>query len=109
MNDNSDIARLEDRIESLNGSIARCHKISIAAKAAVLAGAILLAVELLVRFDPTPFFGAITAILGGVVMLGSNATTWEQFTAERDAAEVKRKQTIDGLELEVVTERPTLH
>ncbi len=74
------IAQLEDRIETLTESIERCRKIAVGAKIAVAAGAAWFALMLLwiLPFDATAFVTALTAVLGGVVLLGSNSTTWAQ-------------------------------
>ena len=105
------IAQLEARIESLNEHIARCRKIALGARIAIAGGAIWFALILLriVFFDATGFVAALTAVLGGNVLLGSNATTWEQTEAELHAAEKARAELIGGIELKLVSERPTLH
>ena len=106
------IARLEARIETLTEAIERCRKISIGSKIAIAGGAIwfALALFLILPFDPTAFVAALTAVLGGVVLLGSNRTTWEQTDADLRAAEKMRADLIGGIELRVVgEERPTIH
>jgi hypothetical protein len=101
-----DIARLEERIAELNERIARCRKLSAGAKAAIAAGAAWLVLTLLaiVAFTPAVFFGAIAAVIGGVVLLGSNKTSWEQFDAAVRTAEAQRASLIDALELRIVDE-----
>ena len=98
------VARLEDRIEALGESIERCRKIAVGAKLSVAAGTLwFLAVLLwIVPFDATAFVAALTAVLGGVVLLGSNATTWTQTEAECHAAETARAELIGRIELRVV-------
>ena len=105
------IGELEERIERLNESIARCRKISVGAKIAIAAGALWFAAFLvrMVYFDPTFFVAALTAMLGGVVLLGSNATTWDQTQADLNATEKMRADLIGQIELRLVSERPTLH
>lgn len=106
------IAQLEERIEALAVSIERCRKISVAAKLAVAAGAIWFVLFLfwIVPFGPTAFVAATSAVLGGFVLLGSNATTWEQTEAARSAAEAMRADLIGSIALRVVgDEQPTLH
>jgi hypothetical protein len=105
------VAKLEERIEALTVSIERCRKISFAAKLAVAAGAIWFVLFLvwIVPFGPTAFVAATSAVLGGFVLLGSNATTWEQTEAARAAAEAARADLIGSIKLRVVSERPTLH
>lgn len=115
MSDNNfhdDIGQLEAHIEALTESIERCRKISFAAKLAVAAGAVWFALVLfwIVAFDPTAFVAALTAVLGGIVLLGSNATTWAQTETALHAAEATRAALIGTMELRVVGEdTPTIH
>jgi len=61
-------------------------------------------------FDPTAFVAALSAVLGGVVLLGSNATTWAQTEQALHAAGAMRADLIGGIALRVVgEERPTVH
>jgi hypothetical protein len=105
------IALLEARIEALSDSIGRCGKISVGAKIAIACGAAWFALLVLgvVRFDATGFVAALTAVLGGIVLLGSNATTWAQTEADLHAAQAARADMIGSLVLRVVSDRPTLH
>lgn len=99
-----EIERLEEQIEALRQSIGRCRKISLAAKTAVAAGLAWLALTflLIAPFLPSLFFGAIAAAIGGVVLLGSNATTWNETEAALHQAEAQRTALIDGIELTTV-------
>jgi hypothetical protein len=106
------IALLEERIETLTASIERCRKISYAAKIAIAGGAAWFVLFLLwiVPFGPTAFVAAVSAMLGGFVLLGSNATTWEQTETDRAAAEAMRADLIGSIELRLVGDAPpTLH
>jgi len=107
-----EVARLEERIETLMASIERCRKIALGAKIAVTAGAIWFALVLfwIVSFDATAFVAALAAVLGGIVLLGSNATTWAQTDADLQAAEAARAELIGRIEFRVVGEEVrTLH
>ena len=107
-----DIAQLETRIETLTESIDRCRKIAVGSKIALAGGALwfVLALFWILPFDATAFVAALTAVLGGVVLLGSNATTWEQTQAELYAAERARADLIGSIELRVVgNEVRTIH
>jgi hypothetical protein len=99
-----EIARLEARIEQLDDSIERCRKLSLAAKLAIGSGAawIALTLMLIVNYVPALTFAALAAVIGGVVLLGSNSTTWTQMAAARAAAETQRADLIGGLELRAV-------
>lgn len=106
-----DIARIEERIEDLHEQVARCGKISLAAKIAIGAGSawLVLTVLWLVPFVPFMLVAAMAAVIGGIVLLGSNATTWNETEAALRASEAMRAEWIGRLELRVVEERPTLH
>ncbi len=98
------IERLEDEIERLTLRRERCRKLSLAAKAAILAGGVWLALTFstLAPFTPTLFFASVAAVIGGIVLLGSNATTWDQTGAAIDSAQAARAELIGGIELRVV-------
>jgi hypothetical protein len=106
------IARLELQIETLSGELERCRKISIAARFFIGGAALWLALALLwiVPFGPTAFVATLAAGLGGIVLLGSNATTWEQTEASLKAAQAARGDLIGRIELRVVGgQSRTLH
>ena len=107
-----EIAQLEARIEALIESIERCVKISLAAKLAIAAGAIWIGLVLLrvIPFISETVIAAMAAVIGGTVLLGSNATTWTQAETALREAEALRADLIGRMELRVVgEERPTLH
>lgn len=107
-----EIARLEAQIEALTAAIERCRKISVAAKIAAAAGALWFALVIfwVVPFTPTFFIAALAATLGGVVLLGSNKTTWEETELALHQAETARADLIGGMSLRLVGETaPTLH
>ena len=105
------IARLEARIEALSSAVESCHKFMLAARLAIAAGGVLLALTLIrvIAFDPTVLFGSIAVVLGGVVVLGSNTTTARQALEARAKAEAERAALIGAIELRVVEGRETLH
>ena len=117
-----DIAELEARIEALSESIERCRKISLASKLAIAAGAGWLALLIvgLVAFAPYELVAALAAVLGGIVLLGSNSTTWTQAETALDQAEAMRAALIGRMDLRLVDAanpmaakptlpKPTLH
>jgi len=103
------IEELEDEIERLSLVRERCRKISIAAKVAIAAGSVWLALTLvgLAPFVPSLFFASLAAIIGGIVLLGSNKTTWEQTEMALHKAEAARAQLISAIELRVVDANPS--
>ena len=66
-------------------------------KVAVAAGGIWILAYLLgaIGFEPTTMVGAIAAIIGGVVVFGSNSTTSKQTMAAMKSAETRRAKLID--------------
>lgn len=109
MNDelpHSDIARLEERIEALRQTIERCDKLALAAKLAIAGGALWFALALvgILLFSATGFAGAMAALLGGFVLLGSNKTTRDQAEEALHAAEQRRRALIDAMQLRLVEE-----
>jgi hypothetical protein len=101
-----DIARIEARIDDLAEAIGRCRKLSLAAKIAIVAGAAWVVLTLLLIIPYTPFMtiGALAFVIGGIVLLGSNATTWRETENALRASEQMRAEMISRLELRVVDE-----
>jgi hypothetical protein len=108
----ADIEDLEAHIEALAESIERCRKISFASKLLIGAGTLWLCLLLigLVTFAPYALVAALAAIIGGIVLVGSNATTWEQTQAALRRAEAQRAEMIAHMPLRVVGgDTQTLH
>jgi len=99
-----EIARLEARIEALNDSLARCGKISLMARLILAGGAVWIVLIALgaVRFGSFNIVGAIAAVLGGIVLFGSNSSTWKQTDAALAAAQARRSELIDAIEMRTV-------
>ena len=99
-----DIARIETHIEELGAAIERCRKFSLTAKAAIAAGItwIALAIASLVSSTPETTLAALAAIILGVVLLGSNRTTWRQTESALRASEAMRADMIGRMELRTV-------
>jgi len=106
-----EIVRLEAQIETLSARIESCRKFILAARVAVAGGVILLAVLLLglIRFDPTLLLAAFAALLGGIVVWGSNGSTAQEAAVELAAAETNRRALIGLINLRVIAEQPTVH
>lgn len=98
------ILLLEARIEELAASLESCRKFILVSKAAIgLGGIVVVAMTLgAIRFDPIGLIGAITGVIGGAVLLGSNRSTSEQATADMNIAESQRTELIGGIDLRVV-------
>jgi hypothetical protein len=105
------IERLEQRIEELAAQLQSCRKFALAARVAVATGGVLfLALALgVVRFDALALAAAIAALLGGIVLAGSNRSTAQEAAAQLAAAERERAALIGVIELRTVAERATLH
>jgi hypothetical protein len=107
-----DIARIEAHIEALAEAIERCRKLSFAAKIAIGAGAAWLMLVLLgvVAFVPYAVIAAMAAVIGGIVLLGSNATTWAQTESALQRSEAMRADLISRIDMRVIEgERHTVH
>ena len=64
----------------------------------------------MVAYTPETIIAAIAAVIVGVVLLGSNNTTWTQTETAMHAGEAMRAELIGRIELRVVgEEKPTLH
>ena len=55
-----------------------------------------------VGFDPTVLIGAIAAVIGGMVVFGSNTSTLKQTMTDMKAAETHRIELISRMDLKVV-------
>jgi len=100
------IARLEVKVEELAEAVARCRKIKLISQIAIAGGGIwMLAVAIgIIGFDPIAMMAAISGVIGGTVMYGSNSTTSREVDAAMKDAEALRAKLIGGLELRVVGE-----
>ena len=100
------IARLESRLEELAEAQARCRKIKLISQIAIAGGGIwLLAVTIgVMGFNPVAMMAAISGVIGGTVMYGSNTTTSKEIDAAMKDAEALRAELIGALELRVVGE-----
>ena len=99
-----DIARVEAHIQELGEAIERCRKFSLTAKTAIAAGIgwIALSMAAVVSYTPETTLTALAAIILGVVLLGSNRTSWRQTEAALRASEAMRADMIDRLQLRTV-------
>ncbi len=106
-----DIVRLEARIDELADRLESCRKFILVGRVAVAGGASLLLAMVLgvIRFDPAVMAGAVAAVLGGIVAVGSNSSTAKEAAAELTAVEASRAALIGQIELRVVPGPETLH
>ena len=106
-----EIERLEAEIDDLSARLESCRKFIMAARVAIACGAIALIAMLFgaVRFDPGMMALAVAAVLGGIVVWGSNGSTAEQAAKELAIADANRKALIGLIDLRVIAEQPTLH
>ena len=101
-----EIARLEQRIERLAAKVESCRKFVLASRMTIALGGTLLVAAAFgaIRFNASAMTAAIAAVLGGIVVLGSNRSTAKEAIAEMAAAEAERSDLIAGIELRVVSE-----
>jgi hypothetical protein len=99
-----EISRIEARLDELGEMAERCRKIILASKVVIATGAGSLLVMMLglLGSSSVAVLGAIAAVLGGIVSLGSNVSTLQQTTAAMAAAEALRSELIDRIDLRLV-------
>ena len=98
------IARIEFDIEQLAETLDGCRKAMLFSKVVITAGGIWILAYFLgaIRFDPTAMIASIAAIIGGVVVFGSNSSTSKQTTAAMKVAETQRAELIDMIDLRAI-------
>jgi hypothetical protein len=99
-----EISRIEVQLEGLVEVSERCRKIALVSKAATAGGITLPLFMMLGLFgsNQVAAIGSIAVVLGGIVSLGSNASTLRQNTAAINAAEALRSILISKIDLRVV-------
>ena len=93
------ISRLEARIEELSDVMESCRKIILASRIAIAAGAAWLVAFTLgaTGFHPVAMIAALAAVIGGIVVFGSNTGTSKQAAADLKQAEAQRIALIDRI------------
>jgi hypothetical protein len=106
-----EIVRLEARMEELEATIESCRKFILASRIAMAVGGILLTAIVFgaIRFDAGVMAAAVAALLGGIVVWGSNGSTAKEAAAELTAVEERRSSLIGLLDLHPIAERKWLH
>ena len=79
-----EIVRLEAHIDELAAKIENCRKFILAARVATWGGGVVLVAMLVgaIRLDPATMAGASAALLGGIVVWGSNNSTAKEARKE---------------------------
>jgi hypothetical protein len=100
------IARLEAEIEELAKTLEGSRKAMLLSKVAIAAGGIWILAYLFraIGFDSTAMISAMAAVIGGIVVFGSNLTTSKQTTAAMKVVERQRAELIDMMEIRMVGE-----
>ena len=99
-----EISRIEAQLEELADVSERCRKIILVSKAAIAGGLASLLFMMLGLFgsNQVAAIGSIAVVLGGIVSLGSNLSTLQQTIAAMTAAEARRSDLINGIDLRVI-------
>jgi hypothetical protein len=100
-----EIVRLEEYIEQLAAKIESCRKFILAARIAVAGGGVVLAAMLVgvIRSDLGLLAAAVSLLLGGIVVWGSNNSTAKEATKELSAAELGRSALIEKINPRVIS------
>jgi glutamate 5-kinase len=103
----NEISRIEAQLEELAEISERCRKIILVSKAAIAGGVALLLFMMLGLFESNQVaaIGSIAVVLGGIVSLGSNASTLQQTMAAMSTAEALRSDLISRIDLRVASDR----
>jgi hypothetical protein len=98
------ISRIETDIEDYAITLDGCRKAMLLSKVAIGAGIISLSAYLLgaIWLNAVVVIGAMAAVIGGVVVFGSNLTTSKQATSAMAALERRRAELIDMINLRTV-------
>jgi hypothetical protein len=100
-----EIVRLEEHIEELAAKIESCRKFMLASRIAVAGGGLVLAAMLVgvIRSDLGLLAAAVSLLLGGIVVWGSNSSTAKEATKELAAAESERAALIEHINPRVIS------
>ena len=100
------ISRIETDIEEYAITLEGCRKAMLLSKVAIAAGIAFLAANLLgaIWLNSVAVIGAMAAVIGGVVVFGSNLTTSRQATSAMAALERHRAELIDTINLRTIGE-----
>jgi hypothetical protein len=100
------ISRVETDIEEYAITLEGCRKAMLLSKVAIATGIISFAAYLLgaVWLNSVAVIGAMAAVIGGVVVFGSNLTTSRQATSAMAALERHRAELIDTINLRTIGE-----
>jgi hypothetical protein len=103
----NEISRIEAQLEELAEVSERCRKIILVSKVVIAGGVTLLLFMMLGLFgsNQVAAIGSIALVLGGIVSLGSNASTLQQTMAAKSAAEALRSDLISRIDLRVVGDK----
>jgi hypothetical protein len=98
------ISRIEDDIEELTKTLDGCRKTMLLSKVIIATGGIGIVAYLLgaIWVGPAVIIGAIAAVVGGVVIFGSNSTTSNNAMSALAGAERRRNQLIEKLNLRAI-------
>ena len=101
------IADLEAEIDTLSDAAEQCRKSMVLARLAAGAGVLLFGAALLglIRSDPLVLVLGIAAAVAGIGFYGSSQGSLEHLTDKIRAAEARRAEMIDGMDLQPVQER----
>ncbi len=101
------IADLEAEIDTLSDAAERCRKSMILARLAAGAGVLLFGAALLglIRSDPLILVLGIAAAVAGIGFYGSSRGSLEHLSEKIRAAEARRTEMIDEMDLQPVQER----
>jgi hypothetical protein len=100
-----EIVYLEEHVEELAAKIDSCRKFVLASRIAVAGGGLVLAATLVgaLRSDLGVMAAAVSLLLGGIVVWGSNSSTAKEAKKELAAAESERAALIERINPRIIS------
>jgi len=100
-----EIVHLEEHVEELAAKIESCRKFILASRIAVAGGGLVLTATLVgaIRSDLGLLAAAVSLLLGGIVVWGSNSSTAKEAMKELAAAESERAALIEHINPRVIS------
>ena len=102
-----EIAKLEAQIDDVAARIEGCRKFILAGRIAIGGGGMALVATMAgaIQFDPAVMALAVAAVLGGIVVAGSNRSSAKEAAHELMTLEKQRSMLIGQLDLRLVPDR----
>ncbi len=92
--------QIDQEIEALNDDLESCRRAILGSRAAIWTGAAVIVLGLFVLRplqSPTILFGALAAVIGGIVWFGANKSSLADLEQRRAALEMRKASLFDAV------------